>query len=114
MSSLSPPPNNLFSKLDKIYHDVDSSQNKFDKSEHDSKSRLEITKLFLWWYFVLICFAFLFGAGYNFIAAYLNQGIAKDYAISYLDISNTVSLITTTLGSGVGFVIGYYFKNKSE
>jgi len=32
--------------------------------------------------------------------------------IPYIEVSNTVSLITTTLSSGVGFVIGYYFKLK--
>lgn len=105
---------------DKLLSDLNELQNKpelsenFNKARHDSESRLKITNLFLWWYFALICFSFIFAGIYNYIAAHLNQELAKENMISYLDVSNTVSLITATLSSGVGFVIGYYFKSKGE
>lgn len=86
---------------------------KFDKSQHDSESRLEITKLFLKWYFSLIAGTFIFTALYNFIAAIINSKIPNS-ALPYLEVVNTVAIITTTLSSGVGFVIGYYFKNKED
>jgi len=86
----------------------------FNPKQHDSEARREITKLFLKWYFVLIAFAFLFSAGYNFYAAYMNIALSSTDKLKYLEITNTVSLITTTLSSGVGFVIGYYFKNKED
>lgn len=86
----------------------------WNKEKHEGEARLAITRLVLWWYFVLITFSFLFAAGYNFIASSLNTNIPQESIIPYLDIFNTVSLITSSLGSGVGFVIGYYFKNKGE
>lgn len=96
------------SKLDK---EIESSS--FDQKEYDSKSRLEITKLFLKWYFGLICGGFIFCLIYNYGAAYLNfQFRELNNSMKYVDISNTVTIITTTLSSGMGFVIGYYFKNK--
>ena len=100
-------------KLDEISQKIDAQYPPFDKQKHDSESRLRITRLFLIWYFVLIAGSFLFSAGYNFIAAHMNQSIMSN-PISYLDVSNTVSIVTTTLSSGVGFVIGYYFKNHNE
>lgn len=96
---------------------------KFNQQAHDSNSRLEITKLFLKWYFFLIAGSFVFSLVYNFGTAYINGHITKrlidankniEGLLPFLDVSNTVSIITTTLSSGVGFVIGYYFKNKGE
>lgn len=110
------------SKLNKASEELRSIP-EFDQTQHDSESRKEITKLFLKWYFCLIAGAFAFCAIYNFVAAKLNLGILKaahDLSIerpellTYLEVSNTVAIITTTLSSGVGFVIGYYFKNKGE
>lgn len=119
MAAQKKEPNNLMSVLDALNARVESSQDKFDASEHDSRSRLEITKLFLKWYFCLIAGSFIFSLVYNFWAASINSDlISKNQQlqnlIPYLDVSNTVSIITTTLSSGVGFVIGYYFKNKGE
>ena len=93
----------------------------FDKIKHDSESRLQITKLFLWAYFVLIAASFVFCYTYNdhiadlYLAATKALPADKTLPISdlpeYINVSQTVSLITATLSSGVGFVIGYYFKN---
>lgn len=85
---------------------------RFNKEEHDSKSRLEITKLYLNYYFLLIAGGFAFCLVYNYGAAWFNHYITLENPIKYADISNTVSIVTTTLSSGMGFVIGYYFKNK--
>jgi hypothetical protein len=104
---------NLFlEEIDEIKERAINPEGRFDKIAHDSKSRLEITKLFLKWYFCLIGGGFLFCLIYNFLAAYLNYKLKLDTPLKYLDISNTVSLITNTLTGGMGFVIGYYFKNK--
>lgn len=100
----------------KLLSDIKSSLSvptPFDRTQHDSESRLKITTLFLKWYFWLIAGAFLFTGFYNFIAAWISFKI-PEHPIPLLEVTNTVSLITTTLSSGVGFVIGYYFKNKDE
>ena len=100
------------SKLDSIDQETDVSASKFSKEEHDSKSRLEITKLFLKAYFWLIGGSFIFCLVYNYGAALINSHFKLDLPIKYVDVTNTVSIITTTLSGGMGFVIGFYFKNK--
>lgn len=110
-----------FNTLETITQGLTESGKLFNKQRHESESRLAITKIFLYAYFALIAFAFIFSAFYNFVAAYLNSllnvGIdvpGKATLITYIDVTNTVSIVTTTLGSGLGFMIGYYFKSKSE
>lgn len=92
------------------------SKKPFNHGEHEATSRLEITKLFLWWFFILIAGAFIFGGTYNFIAAHLNMHLipAGKVQLEYLNIVDTVSVVTTTLSGSVGFVIGFYFKNKLD
>jgi hypothetical protein len=101
--------------LDSVY-EKSSSYNSFNANKHDRETRKQITKLFLNWYFWLIILAFLFCLGYNWIIALLNINLLSKgmELIPYIEVSNTVSLITTTLSSGVGFVIGYYFKNDKD
>ena len=101
--------------LDSVY-EKSSSYNSFNAKKHDRETRRQITKLFLNWYFWLIILAFLFCLGYNCIIALLNINLLSKCMelIPYIEVSNTVSLITTTLSSGVGFVIGYYFKNDKD
>lgn len=89
-----------------------SPDSKFHQQEHDSKSRLEITRLFLKSYFYLIAGGFIFCLVYNYGAALINSYSKLDIPIRYVDVTNTVSIITTTLSGGMGFVIGFYFKNK--
>ena len=119
--------NPIFKILEEIRKDSTETNleynDKFNQQAHDSGARLGITKLFLKWYFSLIAGGFVFCLIYNFGTAYINSHIVEGLVRSnqkiegllpYLDVSNTVSIITTTLSSGVGFVIGYYFKNKGE
>lgn len=104
---------NLRAKLDNISKGIETDP-AFNKTKHESESRLIITQLFLNAFFLLIAGGFLFCLIYNFGAAYLNKYLELASPIKYLDIANTVSLITTTLSGGMGFVIGYYFKNKDD
>jgi len=104
----------LLSNLNLIKEEVEKPT-KFDKDEHDTKSRLEITKLFLNWYFWLIAGSFVFCLFYNLLVASMNAWwLHNKNIIPYIEVSNTVAIVTTTLSSGLGFVIGYYFKNKGE
>ena len=102
------------------FTDIKAKSASFDKIKHDSESRLQITKLFLWAYFILIAASFVFCYTYNNNIADLYLVATKSSASGtlpvnvlpeYINVSQTVSLITATLSSGVGFVIGYYFKN---
>lgn len=100
--------------LDIVNDKLKTSDKKFNTQQHDRESRLTITKMFLSWFFMLIGFSFIFSAFYNFMAALINTNPNLQDKIQMLDVANTVSIITTTLSSGVGFVIGYYFKNKDD
>lgn len=104
----------LLTKLARV--EEKTEEKKFDPGQHGAEARLTITKLFLKWYFCLIAGSFIFCLAYNFIAASINHNLTLtgESIIPYLELTNTVSLITTTLSSGLGFVIGYYFKNKGE
>ncbi len=102
----------FYDLLSSLSRKVESSPTEWNKSKHEGESRLEITKMFLSWFFMLIAFGFLFSAFYNFMAALINTNHLLEEKVPFLDVVNTVSIITTTLSSGVGFVIGYYFKNK--
>ncbi|MDA0617351.1 MAG: hypothetical protein O3A66_01350 [Proteobacteria bacterium] len=88
----------------------------FELKKHDRETKWKITKLFLTWYFTLIIGAFCFCLIYNCVISWCNiKLLSKNMdLIPYIEVSNTVSLITTALSSSVGFVIGYYFKNNGE
>ncbi len=75
------------------------------------KSRLEITKYFLSSFFGLIIFSFIFCFIYNLCFIPWGDNLIK-HGIKPLDITNILPLITTTLGTGLGFIMGYYFKDK--
>jgi hypothetical protein len=102
--------------LDKTIENIDKQTQKptFNKTEHDSNSRLEVTKLILTWYFALIVCSFLFVPLYNLLIAFLNDYYLIENPITYIEVSPTVSIVTNTLNGIIGFVIGYYFKNKDE
>ena len=85
-----------------------------NQKQHNSQARLKITKLFLWGYFSLIGGSFIFCLVYNILAGWLSKKLSFTTPIEYINVIQTVSLITTTLSSGVGFVIGYYFKNDEK
>ena len=96
----------------RIYDELDGYVNEseeepqFNPEKHSQESKLEITKLFLGRFFCLIVFTFLFCAIYN-------KWIAEPPDIEPLDVHNTVSIVTTSLGTGLGFIMGYYFKNEN-
>lgn len=99
--------------LDRLSIKAQSSS--FDGYKHDKESRFHITKSFLKWYFILIAGSFMFCLFYNDTAAYINhKWLINMRPLEYLDVANTVAIITTTLSSALGFVIGYYFKGKEE
>ena len=85
-----------------------------NQKQHNSQARLKITKLFLWGYFSLIGGSFIFCLVCNILAGWLSKKLSFTTLIEYINVVQTVSLITTTLSSGVGFVIGYYFKNDEK
>lgn len=75
----------------------------FDRGEHMDKSRAKIALLFVRWYFGLILLILLGVPIYNLIIG----------SKTGLELSSTIAQIGTLLGSPLGFVVGYYFKEQN-
>jgi hypothetical protein len=102
-------------KLDLIEQKQSEIFDKIKQKENQSldhkleDSRKEITKFFLSWFFWLIFGAFIFCYIYNLTFAVF---FPENKIIEPVDIGKIVPLITTTFGTGMGFIIGYYFKGN--
>lgn len=106
---------NLVKKTDKINNLGEQvSQFKLDKGEIvRDKTRFEITRMFLSWFFGLMVFSFFFCLFYN--AAFILWGDKLvESGVKPVDIATILPLITTTLGTGLGFIMGYYFKGDER
>lgn len=86
----------------------------FDSKEHTAKSRISITKLFMYWFFGLIAASVFLSPVINLGIAYVNEFYKLSCPMPYLKATKALSIIVSTLGSIFGFVIGFYFKNKEE
>ncbi|MEQ1965426.1 hypothetical protein ABLB69_20310 [Xenorhabdus khoisanae] len=89
-----------------------------DKTYRDDKARTNLTFHFLWGFFALIVGCFIFVLGYNHLAikwigALNEQGMMELAAsVKLLELDKVLSVIIGALGTSLGFIIGYYFKEK--
>ncbi len=80
-------------------------QQKFDHQRHNDETRSKLAILFIRGYFILIGLMVLFIIIYNLIILFTGKDI--DILVSPKDL---LLVVTTAIGSPLGFVIGYYFK----
>lgn len=99
-----------------------------DQQEDDSKKGIEkdhhtrgvLTRWFLVGFFILIISCFLFTLWYNayavdWIIKLKQQGLNEDAnKISFLELDKVLAVIIGALGTSLGFIIGYYFKEKNR
>jgi Ca2+/Na+ antiporter len=91
-----------------------------EKLRSDEDTRHSLTFLFLVGFFTLIGLGALFVAFYNSLAVdwviKLNAAGMSDQSrkITFLELDKVLSLIVSALGTSLGFIIGYYFKNKDK
>ncbi|UIM57458.1 hypothetical protein [Serratia marcescens] len=84
----------------------------------DGKTRSALTLTFLWWFFVMLVFSCLFVLWYNSYAVkwnleLKNSGLDEAAKIFRpLELEKILSIIIGALGTSLGFIIGYYFKEK--
>lgn len=71
---------------------------------HLDESRSKIAFSFVRWYFIFISLIIIGAPVYNYIAGHPDT----------LDVSKLLNQIATLLGTPLGFVVGYYFKEKSK
>ncbi|MEI9600240.1 hypothetical protein V5030_13620 [Moellerella wisconsensis] len=98
---------------------MDEGQQK-EISRADNEARGKITTFFVRGFFLSIAGGGLFVLLYNYCAVLwiesLNDRGLIEVAskISLLELDKVLSLIISALGTSLGFIIGYYFKEKSS
>ncbi|MEQ4664421.1 hypothetical protein ABN067_23020 [Providencia rettgeri] len=114
----------LLSSFDVSFSENASRINKTSINEKASieqaegKDRGKLTTYFVWGFFALLLWSFLFVLVYNWIAVWwaidLHDRGMVDVAskVTLLELDKVLSLIISALGTPLGFIIGYYFKEK--
>ena len=86
----------------------------------DGKTRNALTITFLWFFFIMLIFSCLFVLVYNNFsvtwALELKQNGLDETALIFkpLELEKILSIIIGALGTSLGFIIGYYFKEKQS
>ncbi|ELQ3993515.1 hypothetical protein RNP97_001109 [Enterobacter bugandensis] len=98
----------------------EAEENALSSSVRESKTRSTLTISFLVGFFVLLVFCFIFVFWYNAYAVdwllkLKGKGIENpSELIRPLEIDKVLSIVISALGTSLGFIIGYYFKEKSK
>ena len=77
----------------------------FDHLEHTDKSRKHIAYVFVYGYIFLVGLIVIGVPLYNWLALHRTDG---------LELDKTLSQVGALIGSPLGFVVGYYFKEDSR
>lgn len=100
---------------------VDKKEQKInEKYQQDDTARNTLTFHFLWGFFILIGGCFLFVFAYNFAAVFwlehLQANGVSDAAshVKLLELDKVLAVVIGALGTSLGFIIGYYFKEKRQ
>ncbi len=80
-----------------------------NKEQLDNETRQEIAKLVTWLYFGILILVIVGVPVYNLAAFTITNG--SDYRFDLIDVLQGYQAVVGTL---VGFVIAYYFKEKSD
>ncbi|MGQ5721744.1 hypothetical protein [Enterobacter bugandensis] len=98
----------------------EAEENALSSSVRESKTRSTLTISFLVGFFVLLVFCLIFVFWYNAYAVdwllkLKGKGIENpSELIRPLEIDKVLSIVISALGTSLGFIIGYYFKEKSK
>ncbi|HDM8048110.1 TPA: hypothetical protein P0E07_001182 [Vibrio fluvialis] len=88
--------------------------------QHDPETRSTLSLNFLLYFFALLAGSYVFVLVYNNVAVnwilqLKNAGLNDQIqSVSLLDFNSVISLVISGLGTSLGFIIGYYFKDKSS
>lgn len=86
--------------------------------QRDGRTRSALTFWFLLGFFGLICWCFFFTLWYNnqaikWIVELNKQGLSEEaLKITFLELDKVLAVVIGALGTSLGFIIGYYFKDK--
>lgn len=85
----------------------------------DGVARNTLTKHFIIGFFGILVFTCVFVLVYNWLAVYWNidiqaaSGSSAMQQIPFLEVDKLLSIMIGALGTSLGFIIGYYFKDKN-
>lgn len=102
---------------DKVTSEEESALNNLHR---DGKTRSWLTIGFLIGFFSLLVGCFLFVMLYNSLAVgwvidLKSQGLLEEAgSVKLLELEKVLSVIIGVLGTPLGFIIGYYFKEKNK
>lgn len=109
---------NVALKAKRAAEDVENSSKKSIRSEESTRHSL--TFYFIIGFFMLLALSAAYVAFYNHLAVgwiiQLNKAglIEQSNKIPFLELDKVLSIIISALGTSLGFIIGYYFKNKDK
>ncbi|WP_151995428.1 hypothetical protein [Buttiauxella massiliensis] len=84
----------------------------------DGKTRSTLTLTFMRGFFGLLIFSFFFVLIYNYCAVQWSISLKaaglleESKSIALLEVDKVLSIMISALGTSLGFIIGYYFKEK--
>jgi hypothetical protein len=87
---------------------IEEDKNNYNQQEHNDKTKSGLAKVFVYGYFLMIGLSMFSILIYN----YLIFRIKNDNEL-IIDVKELLLVITTAIGSPLGFIIGYYFKENS-
>lgn len=86
----------------------------YNPKKHEDHTRAWVTGLFILGYFFLLILAEIFVYIYNYhILSLIKEGVKLETNLLF-DIKNVLFVLTSALGTPLGFIIGYYFKENKN
>lgn len=117
--------NEFLDKVNRVQKDADKAGSVADAVEgaenhkvRDGKTRSTLTLTFMIGFFGILVFSCFFVLLYNWVAVHWvislqESGLATASSeIKLLEVDKILSIMIGALGTSLGFIIGYYFKEK--
>ncbi|MCR1553743.1 MAG: hypothetical protein NQ098_16735 [Enterobacter cloacae] len=92
----------------------------FNSAKDDGQTRNKLTLTFLRGFFGLLIFSCFFVLIYNYCAVRWSIALSSanlneaSKSIHLLELDKVLSIMIGALGTSLGFIIGYYFKEKNK
>lgn len=100
-----PRPRELDARLQRLEATADELRPPHNHDEHLDKSRSKIALKFVRWYLLYVLLIIIGVPAYNHFAVHSAETI---------DLFKVLAQVGTLLGTPLGFVVGYYFKEESS
>ncbi len=89
-----------------------SNKIKYNPDELNDKTRSQIALFFVWGFFTLVSGTVIFTMFYNIAICYGRE--LKDCSTNLLSVKDMLVAVIGYVGSPLGFIMGFYFKDRFE